>query len=196
MTLIRVTTYVLRFIDNLRGKQQNRAPMKKGPLSPNELKDAETYWITRAQRSLHERLAAGEFKTLSPFTGKGIIRVGGRVNASFMSYDSSHPALLPNRHHISLLITQYMHQYGHTGIAAAVAKTRRKYWILKAHRLANTIKFRCVFCRERDKKSETQFMGDLQQQRFAPYTQPFNYTACDYFGPNKVKISHNKTTME
>ncbi|XP_070548332.1 uncharacterized protein [Ptychodera flava] len=194
MRLIRVTAYVLRFIDNLRDKQQNRAPMKQGPLSPNELKDAETYWITRAQRSLHERLAAGEFKTLSPFTDEGIIRVGGRVNASFMSYETSHPALLPNRHHVSLLIMQHMHQFGHTGIAATVAKARRKYWILKAHRLAKTIKFRCVFCRERDKKTETQFMGDLPQQRLAPYTPPFYYTACDYFGPYKVRISRNKTT--
>ncbi|XP_077981413.1 uncharacterized protein LOC144436486 [Glandiceps talaboti] len=59
MRLIRVTAYVLRFIQNVRAKQQNKV-MKYGPLSPQECKDAETYWIVRAQRSLHERRANGE----------------------------------------------------------------------------------------------------------------------------------------
>ena len=37
-------------------------------------------------------------------------------------------------------------------------------------------------------------MSDLPSLRLAPYTPPFHYTSCDYFGPYIVKIGRNKTT--
>ena len=42
-------------------------------------------------------------------------------------------------------------------------------------------------------KTETQLMANLPAVRLAPYTPLFYMTACDYFGPYKVKISRNKT---
>ena len=36
--------------------------------------------------------------------------------------------------------------------------------------------------------------SDLLTTRLEPFTLPFYYTACDYFGPYKVKISRNTTT--
>ena len=131
---------------------------------------------------------------LSPFIDdKGIIRVGGRVDEVIVSYDQKHPALLLNEHNISLLITRHMHKYGHTGVATTTAKTRRKYWILKANKLSRSVRFKCVFCREMAHKAETQLMADLAHLRLAPQTPPFYYTACDYFGPNNVKIGVNKS---
>ena len=44
-----------------------------------------------------------------------------------------------------------------------------------------------------EKKIQTQFMADQPSQRMQPYTPPFLYTACDYFGPITVKISRNKS---
>ena len=43
-------------------------------------------------------------------------------------------------------------------------------------------------------KAETQAMAELPEQRLAPHTPPFHFTACDYFGPYQVKIGRNKTT--
>ena len=37
-------------------------------------------------------------------------------------------------------------------------------------------------------------MSALPQLRLAPYTPPFHFTSCDYFGPISVKIGRNKTT--
>ena len=87
-----------------------------------------------------------------------------------------------------------MHQCGHTAVAATVAKTRRRLWILKAHDLAKTVKFRCVFCREMQAKAEYQIMAELPECRLAPCTTPFYCTSCDYFGPYHVKVGPNKTT--
>ena len=135
----------------------------------------------------------GEFKTLSPFVDdKGIIRVGGRIDKAIMSYEEKHPVLLPSKYRISLLITNHMHNQGHPGIATTTAKTRRKYWILKASKLSKAVKFTCVTCREMAHKAETQLMADLPVLRLAPQTPPFHYTACDYFGPFSVKVGRNK----
>lgn len=45
-----------------------------------------------------------------------------------------------------------------------------------------------------DHKVETQRMANLPKERMAPYTPPFYYTSCDYFGPMTVKVGRNKTT--
>ena len=201
--LLRVTAYVRRFIANLKANIgiRNRTVRndvgnpRKGALSSQELEEAETLWIIEAQQDLYARHAKGEFAKLSPFVDEdGVLRVGGRVDEAIVSYETRHPALLPNKHKISLLITRHMHQYGHSGVAATAAKTRTKYWILRVHDLAKTIKFRCVTCRDMERRAENQFMGNLPRERLSPYAPPFHYTSCDYFGPYTVKIGRNKTT--
>ena len=194
--LSRVTAYVLWFVQNIQTKMQSGVyhGYRRGPLSPQELTEAAKYWIIKTQKNLHGRMANGEFKSLSPFTDDaGILRVGGRLQESTVLYTTKHPALLPHDHHISRLIVRSIHQRGHTGVATTVAKTRQRYWILKAHKLAKTIKYRCVVCRKMEHKIETQIMADLPKQRLAPYTPPFYITSCDYFGPYQVKVGRNKT---
>ena len=113
-----------------------------GPLSPQELQHAENHWIKESQKSLSDRLRKGELKELSPYTDSdGIVRVRGRADKVFVSYETRHPALLPREHWISLLITRHIHQCGHTAVAATVLKTRKRFWILQAHDLAKTVKF-------------------------------------------------------
>ena len=198
--LVRVTAYTSRFVWNLRAHWRNRlanqaCKLKDGPLSNEELQSAEKMWVKDLQTGLKNRLSKGEFKNLSPYTDQeGIVRVGGRVEKALVSYDNKHPVLLPGDHWISRLIIQHVHQCGHAGVAATVAKSRKKYWIIRAHDLAKTIKFRCVVCREVAAKVETQVMADLPPNRLAPFTPPFHFTSCDYFGPYHVKIGRNKTT--
>ena len=199
--LVRVTAYTLRFIRNLRVRCKKRyedddsIKVNGGPLSPQELEQAEVHWIKESQKSFNSHLIKGELLKLSPYTDpSGILRVGGRVDKALASYESRHPALLPREHWTSVLITRQMHQRGHTGVATTVAKMRQKYWIIRAHDLAKSVKFRCVFCREMEAKLESQFMANLPRSRLSPFTPPFHYTSCDYFGPYNVKIGRNKTT--
>ena len=198
--LVRVSAYVLRFIWDLRIQwekkktAENSKEANDGPLTPKEPQDAEIYWVKESQKSLLGRLKKGDFQKLSPFTdNKGIIRVGGRADEALISYEARHPALLPHIHWISLLITRHFHQTGHSGVATTVAKVRKKFWILRAHDLAKTVRFRCAPCREMEARVETQFIADLPRSRLESFTPPFHFTACDYFGPHKVKISRNKT---
>lgn len=43
------------------------------------------------------------------------------------------------------------------------------------------------------RRADSQLMVDLPSLRSAPFTPPFHFKACDYFGPFKVKIRRNKT---
>ena len=202
--LVRTSAYVFRFIWNLRTRcQAKKLPetpeqqmqVSHGPLAPQEVEKAEKYWVKESQKTLQDRLKKGELQQLSPFTDEnGIIRVGGRVDEALVSYETKHPAMLPRDHWISLLITRHFHQIGHAGVATTVAKIRTKFWIIRAHDLAKSVKFRCVCCREIEARTETQLMADLPRTRLEPFTTPFHYKACDYFGPYKVKISRNTTT--
>lgn len=192
-----MTSYVLRFCRNLRlksSRENDNNDVHVGPLSSNEIESAEEYWTKQAQAGLSERVAKGDFKTLSPLVDDtGIIRVGGRVDPHLFSYNRKCPALLPHDHWISVLITRNVHRAGHLGVAATTAKIRRKYWIIKGTNVAKTIKQRCKFYREIEAKVETQLMANLPRCRLQPCTPPFLYTSCDYFGPVKVKVGRNKT---
>ena len=197
--LVRVTAYVMRFCRKMKAKlkgcPRDNYAEKDGPLSVQELRMAEEYWVKQAQTSLQDHLKTGDLKMLSPYKDdKGIIRVGGRVDKALLSYDMKHPALLPHEHWISLLIVRGSHRYGHPGIASTVARVRARYWILRVHKLAKTVKYRCVFCREVEHRIENQRMATLPSFRLKPYSPPFCYSSCDYFGPYKVKIGRNKTT--
>ena len=198
--LIRVTAYTLRFIRTMqacgqKGLAEEGKTLKSedGPLSPEELKDAETYWLKESRKTLRDRLNKGKFSNLSPYMAQaGVWRVGGRADKALVSYETRHLVLLPGEHRISHLIVQHAHKFGHPGVAMTVAKTRTKEWIARAHDLAKSIKFRCVVCREVGARVESQVMADLPQSCLAPFTLPFHHTLCDYFGPYRVKISHNK----
>ena len=159
--LISVTARIRRLAVKIRLKKYDQHG-KEGPLTPEELQQAEIYWISQAQTTLYSRLNRGEFKSLSSFKDEnGIIRVGGRVDEAIVSYETRYPALLPSDHWISLLVTRHAHQYGHSGVAATTGKTRRKFWILKANKLRKSVKSKCGFCREMAHKAETQLMAEL-----------------------------------
>ncbi|XP_068757771.1 uncharacterized protein [Montipora capricornis] len=111
----------------------------------------------------------------------GIIRVGGGVDKALVSYETKRPCLLPKEHWVSRLI-----------VATTAAKTRTKYWIVGAHDIAKLVKFICVFCREMSAKAQSLVMADLPPCCLAPFTLPFHYTSCEYFGPPQVKIGRNK----
>ncbi|XP_028405249.1 uncharacterized protein LOC114527754 [Dendronephthya gigantea] len=194
--VVRITAYVQRFGRNLRIKKGNGdTPRELGPLTGEELQAAKEYWIKQAQSSLFERVKKGELKTLSPYVDDNkLIRVGSRVDPSLVSYENERPLLLPYDHHISRIIVRDAHGVGHNGVAATVARTRIKYWIIKAHRIAKVVKSRCTVCREIEAKLETQLMANLPKFRLQPHTPPFLYSSVDYFGPVNVKVGRNKTT--
>lgn len=49
--------------------------------------------------------------TLTPFLDKNdLIRVGGRLQNSGLSYEQRHPVIIPDRSHLAVLFVRYSHQ--------------------------------------------------------------------------------------
>ena len=168
---------------------------RSNSLSVEELNQSEIYWVKLNQKNLKSSLESGQLGKLDLLTdSEGILRVGGGVDKTIATYDTRHPVLLSRDQWTSKLIMRQAHQYGHSGVAATVAKVRRRYWIVRAHSLAKSVKHECVFCKKSQAQCETQKMADLPEIRLAPYTPPFYNTACNYFGPHHVKIGRNKST--
>ena len=112
--LIRVTARIHKLGAKIRRKREGVKATaetdKDGTLTPDELNKAKVYWIKQAQKDLHSRVKNGDLKQFRPFVDlEGIIRVGGRLSKAMMTYDCKHPALLPYKHWVSLLITRHMH---------------------------------------------------------------------------------------
>ena len=91
-----MTAYCFRFIRNTKSHS-----VSASPLLPEEIESAERYWVKEVQRELGNWKE--QYKELTPFKKDGVVRVGGRLARSPLTYDESHPVLLPADHVISNL---------------------------------------------------------------------------------------------
>ena len=83
--LIRVTARIQRLAKKIRSRTHAQEG-RNGALTPEELERADICWIKPAQNDVHRRKEKGEFKSLSPFLdGKGVLRVGGRMDEAIVS---------------------------------------------------------------------------------------------------------------
>ncbi|GFX02894.1 uncharacterized protein TNCV_4438761 [Trichonephila clavipes] len=103
LTIVRVLSFLYRFLFNIR----NPTNKKTGPLTSDEMEEAEIYLMKQVQlSSFYKEIRAmqngddicnkSKILNLSPFLDdKGIIRIGGRLKHSRLPYSSKHPILLP-----------------------------------------------------------------------------------------------------
>ncbi|XP_041469930.1 uncharacterized protein LOC121419541 [Lytechinus variegatus] len=186
--LVRVTSYVLKFIGKLKLKSKRMVDedveVANGNLTPTDIQKGEDHLIKRAQVSLKPRVDKGELKALNPYRNEaGIIRVRGKVDSADKPLAMKHPALLPCEHWISTSIIRHVHEDGHDDVGTTTAKARRKYWILRAHDLVKKVKFGCAACRTFEHKLESQGMAELQRGRLQLHPLPFQYSSCNYQRP-------------
>ena len=114
-----------------------------GPLLPKEIDLAEHYWSLSAQTQLGDWKE--RYKDVAPFKKEGIVRVGGRIKHSPLSYDNNHPVSLPTEHIISKLVIKDAHnRVCHAGRERTLCETRRKFWIPRRRNLVKEIVRKCV----------------------------------------------------
>lgn len=105
--LIRVVSWCRRWIPKYR---------RSGPLTTTELKSSLLLMVKSAQADGFSKEISRLMKkkvvnkksnaiALNPFLDKdGVLRVGGRLDLSKISYDRKHPILLPKHHRLTELI--------------------------------------------------------------------------------------------
>lgn len=139
------------------------------------------------------KLKSSRLLQLSPFLdSKGLIRVGGRLKHSELSYSAKHPLLLPKNSHFTLTLIDYYHRsYLHAGPRTLRALLQRSFWILSAHSvIRKRIRF-CQVCSRFSSTTPSPIMADLPSSRVTP-ARPFMHCGVDLAGPFQIKESSRR----
>ncbi|XP_058817221.1 uncharacterized protein LOC131680524 [Topomyia yanbarensis] len=188
--LLRVTARLLRF--------NHREFRVSDRLTPDEIDFALVKYLQHVQQQHFSAelkqlqrgsgvLSSSSLKQLDPFLdGNSLIRVGGRLRQSNLSYDNKHQIVLPRHSRLTSLILLYEHQeHLHCGPQSLLAATRVRFWILKGSSAARKVCRDCVTCHRVQPARMEQQMGQLPADRLKPLP-PFSITGVDYAGPVQI----------
>lgn len=126
----------------------------------------------------------GKLKSLGAFLNEdGIICVRSRAQEAMkLQYGADEFPILTYKDPLSFMWMKQVHEEDHSGVVRTVNKSRRKFWIIRARRLAHFIKQHCYRCRLLDIQMAEQKMAPLPTSRtkIAPV---FYKVSMDLFGP-------------
>lgn len=188
--LIRIFVFCLRFrnpdknrgflqLDELRNAHDRVVGLVQGECFQQEFRDLQVNGGVNPK----SRLAS-----LNPFLDSfNLIRVGGRLRLSNISYNQRHPIVLPRSHHfISMIIRQCHVRNLHTGVLATLHNIRQRYWVLNGRNQVRRIIRQCVRCFRNNPPVSNCIMGDLPITRVTE-SRPFSTVGVDYCGPFFIK---------
>jgi len=136
---------------------------------------------------------------LSPFLDdQGLIRVGGRLQRSDVTFSRKHPILLPSRHRLTDCIIRETHEkHHHAGIQTTLYILRQKFWLTDGRNQVRKVVHSCIRCFRFNANSVEYKMGNLPPARLRE-TIPFSNTGIDFCGPFyiKEKKHRNRTRMK
>ena len=191
--LIRVVVYVLRFTRKLRSR---------GPVTVNDLETAEFEVIKVVQNNHFKRDIAllkankecsPQLRKLCPFIERDLLRVGGRLKNSQLSYGQKHPLILPAKDPIVEKIIVDCHENNlHTGPSLVSTLLRQHYWILNSRKLIRKLIHSCNTCFRTKPRPLCPLMGQEPSYRVTPQTKCFVETGVDYAGPLYVTTSKRR----
>lgn len=147
----------------------------------SELIAAENYWVSLAQRE-HFLDEIGLLKTdralpkessllpFRPFLDKAnLLRVGGRMGNSKLSYSQVHPIILHGSHPVTKLIIRAEHlRLLHAGRTLLISSLSQRFHIIGLRKTARSITRQCVTCKRQSLKPYNQLLGQLPLERVTP----------------------------
>ncbi|XP_067210840.1 uncharacterized protein [Linepithema humile] len=201
LRLLKVTATCMRAVD--RFKRISTAPALT-TITPLELHKAKAFWTKEIQRCFFpselRSISTGQtlpksncLIRLTPFIdAEGILRVGGRLQASNLSEVSKHPAILPKQSPFTSLIIGDAHIRSlHGGTQLTTLLIREEFWVVGGRTTVRSHILKCVKCLRFRQLRARQLMGQLPPERVLP-SRPFLNTGVDYAGPFTLKTWKGK----
>ncbi|XP_067208500.1 uncharacterized protein [Linepithema humile] len=189
LKLLRIVAYCLRvlptnkYTGSLIAEEINRAEIRV-------LKILQNTQFYDEMKKLADKVSInkGKLANLNPFLDEnGLIRVGGRLQKSELSFGQKHPILLPNRHSLTdNIIREIYERHYHAGIQTTLYILRQKFWILDGRNQVRKVVRTCVRCFRFNPNTVEYKMGNLPVARVRG-TPPFTNTGIDFCGPFFIK---------
>ena len=161
------------------------------------LKQAEEFILSISMQRTKKLLEQGKLTPLRAEEGEdGIICLGSRALEGLQScYESNDFPILAYDDPIAHLWIKSVHNEDHSGVTRTVAKSRRKFWIIKARKIAKTVKRSCYRCRLLDKVLAQQQMAPLPNSRLT-MSPTFQDISLDLFGPMEIRDTVKRRTKK
>uniref|UniRef100_A0AAG5D3P8 Integrase catalytic domain-containing protein n=1 Tax=Anopheles atroparvus TaxID=41427 RepID=A0AAG5D3P8_ANOAO len=207
--LLRTVGFVIRFMNNTRGRLQKRS-VERGPLTHEELGAAERMiWaqiqleafpadiklLRRSAPTLHSwKKTVSKNSPLYKLTPQidecGVLRIRGRLeNCPLVQPALKKPVILPRQHHATdLLIRDFHERYCHISQRTVMNEIRAKFYIPRLRVELNRVRRTCQLCRIWNAEPDSPLMGNIPLERVAISQRPFTYCGVDYFGPMSVAV--------
>ena len=184
------TAICIKFVQSKgNGKGGKVDSWKNIKITPEEYKAAELYWVKVVSEMVVKSYNAGKLNSLRPVSvwdekGQFVkIVTSGRLGQLLkIGYDVEELVILDPNHPYTYLVLKYFHDQDHCSDDRTVWKSRNKFWIPQARRLAKKIRSKCYRCRLLVKLNCQQMMSPLPEERVLP-TPAWTYTSIDLFGP-------------
>ena len=160
---------------------------KNNKITVADMREADEYILRNSMKMTKIALDDGKLSSLRPTVkSDGTVLLGGRaLEGMKTNYDNEEFPILMYKDPISYMWMQQVHEEDHSGITRTVAKSRRRFWIIRARRLSSKVKQACYKCRMIDKKLEEQQMAPLPRSRQSQMPT-FHEVSLDIFGPYEI----------
>ena len=173
-------------------------------LSGAERRSAELWLLKQSQIRLFsaERTAllkgkplfrSSKLKALHPMLDSNqLLRVGGRLENSSLSYSQQHPIIADARDPLIHNLFNHLHKaLCHCGPSSLLCAAGARLHVLGARCLSRAVCSQCITCKRRQPHLQHQLMGQLPAPRVNP-TIPFTHTGMDFAGPFTLKKGHTR----
>ncbi|XP_071165983.1 uncharacterized protein [Mytilus edulis] len=197
--LLRVTTYVQRFIQNCKTTKSIR---NTGEIQPDELQQSTILWIRCCQATAYpgevraltlknaQKTKLPRLRQLQLYLDENnLMRCKGRIHNAPLSESAKHPYILLANHRLSELIVLNSHELVivHSGVNANVTKIRQTFWIPSLRQFTRKLLHRCTTCKKvNGKPYRAPDPPPLQKIRLQE-ASPFTVTGIDFTAALQVK---------
>ena len=200
--LIRVVTWCMRFVSNLRRTLEERQLIPLQTLQ--EQRRVELIFLKQSQSRFFQEeidcLQKGKdlprksvLLQRRPFLDPdSLLRVGGRLRRMDLKEDQMHPTILHRKDSLTTLIARHVHHKNmHVGPTGLMGILNLDYHIIGVKALAKDISKTCITCQKIYARTTDQIMGQLPPQRACP-APPFTATGADFAGPFTLRKGHTR----
>ncbi|XP_033231725.1 uncharacterized protein LOC117182728 [Belonocnema kinseyi] len=127
--------------------------------------------------------------TLNPFfDDKGVLRVGGRLQNSSLTFSQKHGAILPKNNHVTDLIIQHEHlSHLHAGVQTTLYTLGQNYRPVDGRNQVRKNIRKCHRCCRANPPPTNYIIWNLPKARISGDIRPFINVGVDYCGPFYIK---------